>query len=110
MAFRAVELAVRADRFYERVEDQSVGVALPLKDEQSDDIPAPPGMEIIVEVVGRLRLLEPVQQAHCRAGRYPWTRVDECNSRSPSGRWTCLCGRRAPLRWRGSARVNDCNS
>ena len=55
MAFRAVELAVRADRFHERV------VTLPLKEEQSEDIPVLRGMEDIVKVVRRLRPFERVQ-------------------------------------------------
>ena len=71
-----------------------------------DDISALPGMEDIVKVVGRLRPLERVQPSR----RYPWTRLDESNSSPSSGRWTCLWCRRAPWRWRGSARVNECNS
>ena len=36
--------------------------------------------------------------------RYPWPRVDECNSRPLIEWWACLHCRKAPLRWRGSAR------
>ena len=62
LAFRAVELAVRADRFHEWVVEQSMDVTLPLKEELSVDIPVPRGMEDIVKVVGRLRPFERVQQ------------------------------------------------
>ena len=74
LTFRAVELAMRADRVHERVVDQSVDVTLPLKEELSVDIPVPLGMEDIVKVV----------LSFCRAGGILGPRVDECNSRPSS--------------------------
>ena len=74
VAFRVVELALRADRFHERVVDQSVGVTLPLKEEQSEDFPVPLDMEDIVKVVGWLRPFERVLQRTAEQAVY----LDPC--------------------------------
>ena len=63
------------------------GCHLPLKEEQSEDFPVPLDMEDIVKVVGWLRPFERVLQRTAEQAVY-LDRVDECNSRSSSGRWT----------------------